>query len=189
MVNPMNYFIHLSSTLVGSIIVSSMGHPFGWNWNNGVSEKVVNLIGSVPPSSGLPYPGGSDVSRGFLFLRGTDPPRSYPFPFDGHVSSGLPFPENVNIPRSYHFPAGTYPPSNVWKQGGNYFPRGNTYQGGYSFAPNLYAERYYGSFCLNSHSLYTRIHFPTLSFHFWLCLSYLVHLGLQMTPYNTNLLG
>ena len=31
------------------------------------------------------------------------------------------FSGNVNIHRSCHFPRGTYHPSNVWKQRGNYF--------------------------------------------------------------------
>lgn len=51
-VNLMSGFIPSSGTPVGSAIMSSIGFPFGWNCNSGAS--VTNLIGSVPPSSGLP---------------------------------------------------------------------------------------------------------------------------------------
>ena len=42
-------------TLVESMVMSSTCYSFGWNWNSGVSTQIVNMIGNVPLSSGLPY--------------------------------------------------------------------------------------------------------------------------------------
>ena len=101
------------ATPVRSIVMSSTGYPFGWNWNSGVSAQIVNPIRSVTPSSVLPYRGGINVPGSLPFRGGTNPLGSYPFPEGGHVYSGLPFPRNVNIPSSYPFPEDSYPPSNV----------------------------------------------------------------------------
>ena len=57
-----------SGTLVGSIVMSSTSYPFGWNWNSGVSSQTINFILSVPPSSVLPYPGGSNVFGSLSFV-------------------------------------------------------------------------------------------------------------------------
>ena len=63
----------------------------------------------------------------FPFLVSSHAPKSFPIPKGGHVSSGSPFPSNVNVYGSFPFPRGTYPLRNIWKQGGNYFPKGNIY--------------------------------------------------------------
>ena len=87
----------LHGTLIGSMIMSSMGYPFGWNWDSGPSATLINFIGCIPPSSYFPYLGGSNVSRDIPFLRGTNLPRISPFSRGNHDSSGLPFLDNVNI--------------------------------------------------------------------------------------------
>ena len=58
--------------------MSSIGYPFGWNWNSGVSAKTFNHIGSAPPPIALPYPRGSNVSDGPPILGGTNPLRVLP---------------------------------------------------------------------------------------------------------------
>lgn len=46
------------------MVMSSTVYPFGWNLNNGISVQTINVIGSVPPSSGLPYTRGGNVFGG-----------------------------------------------------------------------------------------------------------------------------
>ena len=59
-------------------------------------------------------------------------------PRGSHASSHLPFLGNINALGSYPLLGGTYPPSNVWKQGRNYLSMVSSYQGGYSFSPSPY---------------------------------------------------
>jgi hypothetical protein len=142
-------FLPSSSTPIGSMVISSTCYPFGWNWNSGVSVPTINLIRSVTPPSILPYPRVSHVPSSLPFLGGTNPFGSYPFPRGGDASSGQHFPANVNIPRIYHFLGSTYSPSNVWKQGCNYFHGGSSYQVGNSYTPNSYMGGPYGPSGLN----------------------------------------
>ena len=104
--------------------MSSTNYHFGWNWNSGVSAPAINLIGTIPCLCGLHYTRGSNVSDGLPLLGGINPTRSSSFPRGSHVSRKVPFPRNVDILGSYHFPRVTYPLTDVWKHGGNYFPKG-----------------------------------------------------------------
>ena len=115
MFNLVSGFLPSSSTLESSLIMSIMCYPFGWNWNTRPTFTHINMIGSVSPSSGIPFPGGSNDSRGLPFLVGNHAPRSIPLLGGSHLSCGLPFPNNFYLFGSFHFPRGTYPPSNVWK--------------------------------------------------------------------------
>lgn len=152
----MNGFLPSSGTLVGSTVMSSTSYPFGWNWNSGDSVTPVNFIVSVLPSSGFPFPRGSNASMGLPFLGGNNTLRISPFLGGIHVSSGLPFLKNVNVLGIYPLSRGTYPPSNFWKQGGTYPPNnawkqgGNTFQGGYPSTPNSYMGVSYGCSVLDT---------------------------------------
>ena len=109
----------------------------------------INLTRSVSSLSGVPFPKGSNVYGSLPCLGGSHAPGVFPLPEGDHVSNGLPFHSNFNISRIFPFLCGTYPPSNLWKQGGNYFPRENTYHGGYSSTPSPYIGGPYGPFGIN----------------------------------------
>lgn len=102
---------------------SSTSFPFGWNWNSGVSSTSVHPTSSVKSLNGVPFHGGNNVSRGLPFLGGSHSPWIFPLIVVGHVSCVLPFLGNVSIPRRFPFPWGTYSPTNIFTQGGTYFPR------------------------------------------------------------------
>lgn len=68
MANTMSGFPPSFTTPMDSMVLSSMGFPFGWNWNSVVSEKPINLTQSVPSSSVVPFPCDNNVSRALPFL-------------------------------------------------------------------------------------------------------------------------
>lgn len=94
-------------------------------------------------------------------------PGSSPIHAGSHVSNGLPFLENSNVLGNFPFSRGTYPPSNVQQQGGNYFPRGNMYKKGYPSNPSPFMWGPYGSFGLKTplpldQNLFTNTQIPFL---------------------------